>query len=87
MLDLNLLSRICAFQYNLDSNKERNLGNAQNGNNIISSSQYKSLINDNSAIQLGSAKSVLKRLCSNHPKQIIVGHLNINSIMNKFDIM
>ena len=31
--------------------------------------------------------SVLKRLHSNHCQQIIIGHLNINSIRNKFDIM
>ena len=54
---------------------------------MINSSDYKSLINDNSAIQLGSVKSVLKRLQSNHPQQIIIGHLNISSIRNKFDIM
>ena len=45
------------------------------------------MINDNSAFQLDSVKSVLKRLRSNHPQQIIIGHLNINSIRNKFDIM
>ena len=41
----------------------------------------------NSAVQLGSVKSVLKRLRSCHPQQIILGHLNINSIRNKSDIM
>ena len=45
------------------------------------------MINDNSAIQLGSVKSVLKRFRSNQPQQIIIGHLNINSISNKFDTM
>ena len=30
---------------------------------------------------------VLKRLYSNLPQQIIIGHLNINSIRNKFDII
>ena len=45
------------------------------------------MINDNLAIQPGFVKSVLKRLRSNHPQQIIIGHLNINSIRNKFDIM
>ena len=59
----------------------------RNGNNIINSTNYKSLINDNPVIQLGSVVSVLKRLRSNHPQQIIIGHLNINSIRNKFDIM
>ena len=83
----NLLSRTRTFGYNVDSNKETNLSNDHNGNSIISSSNYKYLINDNSAIQLGSAKSVLKHLRSNHPQQIIIGHLNINSIRNKFHIM
>ena len=41
----------------------------------------------NSAVQLGSVKSVLKRLRSCHPQQIILGHLNINSIRRKSDIM
>ena len=59
----------------------------RNGNNIINSTNYKSLINDNSAIQLGSVVSVLKRLRSNHPQQIIIGHLNTSSIRNKFEIM
>ena len=45
------------------------------------------MINDNSVIQLGSAKSVLKRLPSNHTQQIIIGHLNISSIKNKLDRM
>ena len=80
----NLLSRIRTFWHNEDSNKETNLSN---GNNIINSSNYKSLINENLAIQLGCVKSVLTRLRSNHRQQIIVGHLSINSIRNKFDIM
>ena len=63
------------------------VSNDRNGNNIINSSNYKSLINDNSVIQLGSAKSVLKRLPSNHTQQIIIGHLNISSIKNKLDRM
>ena len=56
--------------------------NDHNGNNIISSSNYKSLVNDSSAIRLGSVKSVLK-----HPQQILIGRLNIYPIRNKFDIM
>ena len=63
------------------------MSNDHNGNNIINSSDYKFLINDNSAIQLGSVKSALKCLHSNHPQQIIIGYLNISSIRNKFDIM
>ena len=82
-----LLSRIRTFWHNEDSNKETNLSNDRNGNNIIDSSNYKSLINDDSAIQLGNVKSVLKRLCSGHPQQIIIGHLNNNSIRKKIDIM
>ena len=45
------------------------------------------MIKNNSAIKLGSVKSVLKCLRSNHPQQIVVGNLNINSIRKKFDIM
>ena len=30
---------------------------------------------------------VLKCLCSNHLQQIIIGHMNINSIRNKLDIV
>ena len=55
----NLLSRVRAFWYNVDSNKETK---------IVSSSNYKSLINDNSAIQLDSVTSVLKHLRLNHPQ-------------------
>ena len=29
----------------------------------------------------------LKRLCSNHPHQIVISHLNTNSIRKKVDIM
>ena len=83
----NLLSRIRTFWRNKDSNKETNVSNDRNGNNIINSSNYKSLINDNSAIELGSVKSVLRRLRSNHPQQVIIIHLNINSIGNKFEIV
>ena len=44
----------------MDSNKETNLSNGHNCNNIISSSNHKSLINDNPAIQLASVKSILR---------------------------
>ena len=71
----------------MDSNKKTNLSNKHNNNNIFNSSNYESLINDNLAIQPGFVKSVLKRLCSNHPQQIVIGHLNINSIKKKFNIM
>ena len=75
------------FWHNEDSNKGTNLSNDHNGNNIINSSDYKSLINENSAIQLGTVKSVLRCLHSNHPQQIVIGHLNINFIRNKLDVM
>ena len=38
-------------------------------------------------IILGIVISVLKRLRSNHDQQTIIGHLNISSIRNKYDIM
>ena len=34
-----------------------------------------------------NVNSVLRHLRLNHPQQIIIGHLNINSIRNKFDLM
>ena len=83
----SFLSRRRTLWHNEDSNKETNLNNDHNSNNIINLSNYKSLINDNSAIQFSMVKSVLKSLCSNHPQQFIIGHLNINSIRNKFHIM
>ena len=70
----------------MNSNKEANLSNKHNGNNIINLSNYRSLINDNSAVQLCSVRFVLKRRHSNHYQQII-GLLNINSIRSKFGLM
>ena len=69
MLFGNLLSRIRTFWYNMNSNKEANLSNEHNGINIINLSNYRSLTNDNSAIQLGSVQSVLKSRHSNHYQQ------------------
>ena len=34
-----------------------------------------------------SLRSILKSLRSNHPQKIIIGHININSIRYKFDIL
>ena len=68
----------------MDSNKERILSNEHNVNNITSPSNYKSLVNDNSAIKFGNVRSVLKCFCSNYPEQFIIGYLNIK---NKFGIM
>ena len=45
------------------------------------------MINYNSAFQLGSVKSVLKRIRSNQPQQVIIVHLNIHYIRKKFEIM
>ena len=55
----NLLSRFRTFWHNEDSNKETNLSNDRNGK-MTNSSNYKSLINDNSAIQIKSHST-------NHP--------------------
>ena len=82
MLVGNLSSRIRTFSYNVDFNEGRNLSNDHNGNNIITSN-YESLINDNSAIQLDSVKSVLKHFSLNH----LIIHWHTNAIRNKFDIM
>ena len=87
MLAGNPLSRIRNFWYNVYFNKETNLSNDHNGNNIVRSSNYKYLINDNSAIQFGSVKSILKWVSSNQPQQFVISHLNINSIRNTFDTM
>ena len=84
MLAGNLLSRILTFRYNVDSNKETNLSISHNDDNIISLSNYKSLINDNSTIQLDSVNSVFKNLRSNHSQQIIIGYLNIILLETNF---
>ena len=68
-----------------------NLGNyvnEQHENDRINSSNCYSLINDTPTISDNcNVNSVLRRLRLNHPQQIIIGHLNINSIRNKFDLM
>ena len=40
---------------------------------------------DNLGIDKTSPRFLLKNLRLNHPKNILIGHLNINSIRNKFD--
>ena len=40
---------------------------------------------DNFGIDKNSPRFLLKHLRSNHPKNILIEHLNINSIRNKFD--
>ena len=64
------------------------LSNEQHENDRINSSNCYSSINDTPAISDNcNVNSVLRRLRLNHPQQIIIGHLNINSIRNKFDLM
>ena len=72
----------------MDSNEQISLSNEQHKNDRINSSNYNSLINDTPAITDNcNVNSVLRHLRLNHPQQIIIGHLNINSIRNKFDLM
>ena len=42
---------------------------------------------DNFGIDKNSPEFLLKQLRLNHPKNIIIGHLNINSIRKKFDLL
>ena len=88
MLAGNLLSRIRMFWCNTNSSEQISLSNEQHNHNRINSSNYNSSINDTPAISDNcNVNSVLRRLRLNHPQQIIIGHLNINSIRNKFDLM
>ena len=62
-----------------------------NGNNITLTSNVEPLI-DLSVINLdnysnGSVGSVLKFSRSKYPKKLIIVHVNINSIRNKFEIL
>ena len=71
----------------MDSNREK----LPNGNNITLTSNVEPLIDlslidpDNySNVSVGSA---LKFHQSKYPKELIIGHININSIRNKFEIL
>ena len=63
--------------------------------NILLTSNFEYLINANSNLSFSSSsndckesvRSILKSLRSNHPQKIIIGHININSIRYKFDIL
>ena len=71
----------------MDSNRERLL----NGNNITLTANVEPLI-DLSVINPDnysnvSVESVLKFYRSKFPKKLIIGHININSIRNKFEIL
>ena len=72
----------------MDSNEQISLSNEQHENDRINSSNCYSSINDTPAISDNcNVNSVLRHLRLNHPQQIIIGHLNINSIRNKLDLM
>ena len=72
----------------MDSNEQISLSNEEHENDRINSSNYNSSINVTPAISDNcNVNFILRRLCLNHPQQIIIGHLNINSIRNKFDLM
>ena len=72
----------------MDSNEQISLSNEQHENDRINSPNYNSLINDTPAITDNcNVNSVLRHFRLNHPQQIIIGHLNINSIRNKFNLM
>ena len=71
----------------MDSNREKLL----NGNNITLTSNVEPLIDlsvinpDNySYVSVGS---VLKFYQSKYPKKLIIGHININCIRNKYEIL
>ena len=72
---------------NADSNREK----LPKGNNITQASNVEPLI-DLSAVNPDnytneSVGSVLKFYRSECPKKLIIGHVNINSIRNKFEIL
>ena len=72
----------------MDSHEQISLSNKQHENARINSSKNNSSINNIPAISGNcDVNSVFRHLCLNHPQQIIIGHLNINSIRNKFDLM
>ena len=87
----NFISRIRMFWCNSDSNRELK----QNDNNILLTSNFEYLINANSNLSFSSSNNdckepvrfIVKSLRSNHPQKIIIGHININSIRYKFDIL
>ena len=72
----------------MDSSEQIGLSNEQHENDRTNSSNYNSSINDTPAISDNcNVNSVLRHLRLNHPQQIIIGHLNINSIRNKLGLM
>ena len=70
----------------MDSHEQISLSNEQHENDRINSSNYNFSISDIAAISF-IVNSVLRHLRLNHHQQVAIGHLNINSIRNKFDLM
>ena len=71
----------------MDSNKEK----LPNGNNITLTANVEpliglSVINPDNYSNV-SVQSVLKFYRLKFPKKLIIGHININSIRNKFEIL
>ena len=71
----------------MDSNREK----LPNGNNITLTANVEpsidlSVINPDNYSN-ASVESVLKFYRSKFPKKLIIGHININSIRNKFEIL
>ena len=71
----------------MDSNREK----LPNGNNITLIPNVEPLIDlsliDPDNYSNVSVGSVLKFHQSKYPKELIIGHININSIRNKFEIL
>ena len=87
MLAGNFISRIRRLWCDVNSNREK----LPNCNNIVLAANVEPLI-DLSVINPDnysnvSFESVLKFYRSKFPKKLIIGHININSIRNKFEIL
>ena len=78
----NFISRIWMFWCNEGSYKELKFFNSAPTLETLISVSF-----DNFSIDKNSPEFVLKHLRFNHPKNIIIGHLNINSIRNSFDLL
>ena len=81
-MKLNFISKIWMFWCNKGSYKEFKCFNSTS--TLVTSN---SVSFDNLDIDKNSPGFLLKHLRSNHPKNIIIGHLNINFIGNKFDLL
>ena len=87
MLAGNFISRIRRLWCDVDSNREK----LPNDNNITLTSNVEPLIDLNvinpDDYSNVSVRSVLKFYRSKYPNKLIIGHININSIRNKFEIL